>query len=359
MSKKLAVAIVALIALFGVGALVTPVAKADITSDVKDDLKGLLDDLKECIKDFKVSVKTNLSDNARDALADIATAKPKIDDNATNTPTPVADLNSAKTDIGNAVTGIETIEDDKAECETTLEEMVEAILEAQAEEGIDSTEADALLSDINALLEDLATKNDKLLDAELFLEDADDALDDAIAQDINTDGTSSSSPPTSGADNDIGDTNTANEDNANEDVRAALKAIRNAEKALQKVLKIEKQILDNIKGVRKKIGAMKRLVITAPTKIEELGAGVALSSERSGATFRVQGAGVSGFQVRVYSLTGKLVFDSGMVYSPALRWNYLSNDGQPLANGVYLYTVTVQGADGIYRSELKKLAVLR
>jgi len=342
MSKKLAVAIVALIALFGVGALVTPVAKADITSDVKDDLKGLLDDLKECIKDFKNSVKTNLSDKARDALADIALAKPEIGDNDNGTSdNPVTDLTNAKDDIEDAVEGIETIEDDKAECETTLEEMVETILEALAEETIDSTEADALLADINALLEDLATKNDKLLDAELFLEDADDALDDAIAQ--NTDNTS----------------NSQNDIELPEDVRAALKAVRNAEKALQKVLKIEKQILDNIKAVRKKIGAMKRLVVTAPTKIEELGAGVALSSERSGATFRVQGAGVSGFQVRVYSLTGKLVFDSGMVYGPALRWNYLSNDGQPLANGVYLYTVTVQGADGIYRSELKKLAVLR
>ena len=338
MSKKLAVAIVALIALFGVGALVTPVAKADISADVKDDLKDLLDDLKACIKDFRDSVKTNLSDPVRAARTDLKAVEGNLGDNDDDAEVSGTDnsLNAAETNLGDVE--IETIEEAKADCEEILEEMVETILEAQAEETIDSTEADQLLSDINALLEDLATKNDKLLDAELLVEEIQDNIDDAQALDTDTDGDIDSTDGTE---------------------REASKIVRKAIKAADKALKIEKQILDNIKAVRKKIGAMKRLVVTAPTKIEELGAGVALSSERSGATFRVQGAGVSGFQVRVYSLTGKLVFDSGMVYGPALRWNYLSNDGQPLANGVYLYTVTVQGADGIYRSELKKLAVLR
>lgn len=343
MSKKFTIAIVALIALFGVGVLVTPVAKADINADVKDDLKGLLDDLKECIKTFKNTVKSELSEDVRLAQADLKAVEGNLGDDNDDDEVNGADnsLNAAEGELGTV--DIEAIEEAKAECEEILEEMAEVIADAQAEDLIDSTEADQLLSDINELFEDLANKNDKLLNAELFVDDVQDYIDDAQALDTSGEGA-------------ITDT-----DDGDGTEREASKLVRKAIKAADKVLKIEKQILDNIKGVRRKIGQMKRFVVLAKNKVEgeSLGAGVELSAERSGTTFRVQSAGVSSFQVQVYSLTGKLVFDSGMVSGPALRWNYLSNDGKPLANGVYLYTVTVQGVNGVYRSELKKLAVLR
>lgn len=337
MSKKLTVFIVALVALFGVGALVTPVAKADISSDVKDDLKGLLDDLRDCIKEFKDSVKDNLSEDVRLARAALRAVEGNLGDDTDNDE--VDGLDAAEGELGTV--DIEAVEEAKAECEEILDEMTEVIADAQAEDLIDSTEADQLLSDINALFEDLANKNDKLLDAELLVDDIQDNIDDAQALDVGGDGA-------------ITDT-----DDGDGTEREASKLVRKAIKSADKALKIARQILDNIKGVRKKIGAMKRFVTLAKTKVEELGAGVTLSAERSGTTFRVQSAGVTGFQVQVYSLTGKLVFDSGMVSGTALRWNYLSNDGQTLANGIYLYTVTVEGVNGTYRSELKKLAVLR
>jgi hypothetical protein len=44
----------------------------------------------------------------------------------------------------------------------------------------------------------------------------------------------------------------------------------------------------------------------------------------------------------------------------ALSFNALNNDGQPLANGVYLYTITAKGANGEQiRSSVNKLAILR
>jgi hypothetical protein len=343
MSKKLTIAILALVALFGVGVLVTPVAKADINADVKDDLKGLLDDLKECIKDFKDVVKTELSEDVRLTRGDLNAVEGNLGDDTADDEVDGADnsLDAAEAEL--ATVDIEAIEEAKAECEEILDEMAEVIADAQAEDLIDSTEADQLLADINALFEDLANKNDKLLDAELFVDDVQDNIDDAAALDTGADGALTDTDDGDGAE------------------REASKLVRKAIKAADKALKIERQILDNIKSVRRKIGQMKRFVVLAKNKAEEefFGAGVELAAERSGTTFRVQSVGVSGFQVQVYSLTGKLVYDSGMVSGPALRWNYLSNDGGTLANGVYLYTVTVQGVNGTYRSEVKKLAVLR
>ncbi len=55
-----------------------------------------------------------------------------------------------------------------------------------------------------------------------------------------------------------------------------------------------------------------------------------------------------------------MVYDSGMVASSSLAWNLLNRAGQPVPNGVYLYVVTVQGADGqTVTSKIEKLVVLR
>ncbi len=93
-----------------------------------------------------------------------------------------------------------------------------------------------------------------------------------------------------------------------------------------------------------------------------VGSITALSAEarlsRSGATFDVQGAPLA--QVQVFSLSGTMVYDSGMVASSSLAWNLLNQAGQPVPNGVYLYVVTVQGADGqTVTSKIEKLVVLR
>ncbi len=84
--------------------------------------------------------------------------------------------------------------------------------------------------------------------------------------------------------------------------------------------------------------------------------GVRLSKSR--AIFDVQGAPLA--QVQVFSLSGKMVYDSGMVASSSLSWNLLNESGQRVPNGVYLYVVTMQAPDGrLVKSKIQKLVVLR
>lgn len=76
--------------------------------------------------------------------------------------------------------------------------------------------------------------------------------------------------------------------------------------------------------------------------------------------FRVEGQGIGSIQVEVFNLAGKRVFHSGFVSGDVLAWNLLSNQGKRVANGVYLYVVTIRGFNGeVVRSQVKKLVVLR
>jgi hypothetical protein len=76
--------------------------------------------------------------------------------------------------------------------------------------------------------------------------------------------------------------------------------------------------------------------------------------------FRVNGQGIRTLQVQVYDLSGQKVYDSGAVVGPALRWDLRNAHGRPLANGVYLYVVTVSGYDGrVVHDQVKKLVILR
>jgi len=74
--------------------------------------------------------------------------------------------------------------------------------------------------------------------------------------------------------------------------------------------------------------------------------------------FSAQGS-VKELSVEVLSLSGQKVFDSGPVLSNALDWKLLNTRGQPVANGVYLYIVTVKDPFGNVTKKLGKLAVLR
>ncbi len=102
-----------------------------------------------------------------------------------------------------------------------------------------------------------------------------------------------------------------------------------------------------------------------PLTVEVLGAPVALAVKAitlsqqpvrsSGAYFVVEGVGIAQTTVRVFSMTGKLVF-SGAAQGNVVPFTAAAE----LANGVYFYVVTVQGADGqTVTSKLSKLVVLR
>jgi hypothetical protein len=75
--------------------------------------------------------------------------------------------------------------------------------------------------------------------------------------------------------------------------------------------------------------------------------------------FVVSGSGVAGLQVQVYDLSGKVVFNQE-TNGTTLTFHGQGVDGQMLANGVYLYAVTVKGLNGqSVTTEVKKLVVLR
>jgi hypothetical protein len=79
----------------------------------------------------------------------------------------------------------------------------------------------------------------------------------------------------------------------------------------------------------------------------------------SATTFVVDGQGIAGLNVEVLSLDGTSVF-SQIAAGTHLTWNQSATNGSPVANGTYLYVVTVEGADGkTLTSEVGKLAVVR
>jgi hypothetical protein len=79
----------------------------------------------------------------------------------------------------------------------------------------------------------------------------------------------------------------------------------------------------------------------------------------SATTFVVAGQGIEGLNVEVLSLDGTTIFSQSAA-GTHLTWNQSTTNGAPVANGTYLYVVTVEGADGqTVASEVGKLAVVR
>ncbi len=100
-----------------------------------------------------------------------------------------------------------------------------------------------------------------------------------------------------------------------------------------------------------------------PFEVEELSItsiDLATNPLKRPATFVVQGTGITNIQLEVYNLVGWRVFDSGGVLGNTLSWNLHDQLGRRLANGVYLYVITVKGdGDQVVRSQIRKLVILR
>jgi len=76
--------------------------------------------------------------------------------------------------------------------------------------------------------------------------------------------------------------------------------------------------------------------------------------------FALSGNSIQNAQVRVFSLSGNIIYASGMTTGNGLSWHLLNQDGQRVANGVYFYVVTVEDPFGkTIQSSIKTLAVLR
>jgi hypothetical protein len=77
--------------------------------------------------------------------------------------------------------------------------------------------------------------------------------------------------------------------------------------------------------------------------------------------FRVEGVradAVEGMRVDIYDLNGRLVFTQEIV-AKELAWHTVNDAGELLANGVYLYRVSVEILGVWYTMEAEKLAVVR
>jgi hypothetical protein len=73
----------------------------------------------------------------------------------------------------------------------------------------------------------------------------------------------------------------------------------------------------------------------------------------------VSGLGVESVMIQGFDLSGRIRFES-QNQGNQLSWSMLDKQGRPLANGVYLYVVTVMGQDNsVWRSQVRKLALLR
>jgi hypothetical protein len=91
--------------------------------------------------------------------------------------------------------------------------------------------------------------------------------------------------------------------------------------------------------------------------------GITLSSSpvrHSQVRFKVDGTGIRGIKVQIFDLAGHPVYESDFISGNVFEWRLQTKEGQPLANGVYLYVVRVRGFDGQeYVSEVRKLVILR
>ena len=64
-------------------------------------------------------------------------------------------------------------------------------------------------------------------------------------------------------------------------------------------------------------------------------------------------------KLQIFSITGRKLVEQ-IEKTNYLEFEATASDGNSLANGVYLYRVTVRGLDGtILQSQIKKLVVIR
>jgi uncharacterized repeat protein (TIGR01451 family) len=74
--------------------------------------------------------------------------------------------------------------------------------------------------------------------------------------------------------------------------------------------------------------------------------------------FNALGTGIKEINVQVFSLAGKRVYASNWVEN-GHEWSLQNTAGRRVANGIYLYVMSVKGYDGQIRTQVKKLIIRR
>jgi N-acetylneuraminic acid mutarotase len=80
-------------------------------------------------------------------------------------------------------------------------------------------------------------------------------------------------------------------------------------------------------------------------------------------TFRTESlmsGAIESIRLRIYSLDGRVVYDSGPRRGPTVQWNLQTQSGAVAANGIYLYVITARDREGqLVRSPARLIVVLR
>ncbi|MBI1743909.1 hypothetical protein HYR54_12710 [Candidatus Acetothermia bacterium] len=86
---------------------------------------------------------------------------------------------------------------------------------------------------------------------------------------------------------------------------------------------------------------------------------VFVEKQASNYFFSVQGENVASTRVEVLGLNGRPIFDSGWILGQTVAWPLMTLNGQPAANGVYLYAISVRDQQGKEQRKLGKLAIVQ
>jgi hypothetical protein len=86
--------------------------------------------------------------------------------------------------------------------------------------------------------------------------------------------------------------------------------------------------------------------------------GVELRATGRGMVFEARGQGIASISVEIFNLSGGRIF-AREVPGTTLSWNLLTQEGWPLANGVYFYVVAVRDVLGQISYKVGKFALLR
>lgn len=99
-------------------------------------------------------------------------------------------------------------------------------------------------------------------------------------------------------------------------------------------------------------------VSSANSTNQSISLNVAQTVSKSKIVFSMDGMAPSKISVNIYSLTGQQIA-SRSAMGNKLAWNMRDALGQSMANGVYLYVVSAVDSNGVWKSEVQKLAIIR
>lgn len=259
--------------------------------------------------------------------------------------------------------GIEYV---KADMEKIIAELIALINEAEDDGLISTAQADPLRERLEILLAYLVKGGEKLTTVELLVDEAMGYLDDAVLTFIHC-----TYDETGGS---CGDDRDGSEDRR---VRTIKKGLGEAERSLRKAIKAELRILEDLKYMHANLALFLiqflREFPTSPGRMPT-GSEMELVPEQLAlekltiapnpvdkvVRFTAVGQGIASIKVEIFDLAGKQVYASGFAAGGTLKWHLVTSQGELLANGVYLYIITVRSPDGrVLRSRVGKLAVLR